>query len=147
MVIIKADGQVIATGDLTAPPIARPPTLADMRRACMEVTADIAASQAADAIMQPMAQAAANNAAELQAAQIRANLERRRSGTAGWSAPVKPSWKYTFQRVMRVPAAYSSTASWVPTSAVFTPLPCRSSQAFKHQAGRACPSRCALSTL
>lgn len=78
LVIVKADGSAIATGDLTPPAISRPPTLADMRRACMEVTADIAASQAADAVMQTMAQAAANNAAELQAAQIRANLERRR---------------------------------------------------------------------
>ena len=77
VVIIKADGSAVATADMTAPAVSRTATLADMRRGCMEIVADIAASQAADAVMQNMARAAQNNAAEVQAAQIRANLAAR----------------------------------------------------------------------
>lgn len=79
LVIVNPDGSAVATNDLNAPPTMRSAAIADMRRACMEISADIAASQAADMMMQKMATVASQQASQMQAQQILADLERRKS--------------------------------------------------------------------
>lgn len=78
VVIINPDGSAVAKNDLTPPQVGRPATIADMRRACMEIVADIAASQTADVFMQKMAIAAQQTASQQQAQQILTDLNRRK---------------------------------------------------------------------
>lgn len=78
LVVINPDGSAVAKSDLTPPPMQRSASIADMRRACLEISADIAASQAADVMMQKMAMAASQQASQAQAQQILADLNRRK---------------------------------------------------------------------
>lgn len=75
LVIVNPDGSAVATSDMSkAPPVQRQASLADMRRACYEINADIAASQAADNLITRMAEA---QRTVTQAEKISAKLEER----------------------------------------------------------------------
>lgn len=77
LVVVGSNGAAIAYSDLKLPPaIQHVATIADMRRAVLEVAADIAAAQAADSVMERLDHRAQSQQA-VQAERIRMNLESR----------------------------------------------------------------------